>query len=129
MPTSYSLSYASTPLRGIFRDDIKMWYVFYVCEGRAFAVPSISTAVEVGTRGLSVVVEGPCVQVCIRVLSVHKCGRGGHGSEVSLSAKVLLGCEAGCEFSAEDGAGSVEHEDHHIRRCGTQIVGVTAARP
>jgi len=28
-----------------------MWSVFYGCEGRACAVPSISIAVEVGTRG------------------------------------------------------------------------------
>jgi len=129
MPTLYAFSYVITPVREIFRDDMKMWSVFYVREGRMCAVPSISIAVEVGMRGLSVVVEVPCAQVCTRVASVYRCGLGGCGSEVWLRAKVLRGCESVCEVSAEDGAGGIEHKHNHFRRCRAPIAGVTAARP
>jgi len=46
---------------------------------------------------------------------VERCGRGGGGCVVWLHARVLCGCEAGCEVLGEHGAGSGEHEDKQSR--------------
>jgi len=60
---------------------------------------------------------------------VEQCGRGGDGREEWLHARVLCGCETGCEVLKEHDAGGSEHEDKQSRRCCATIVGVAAARP
>ena len=46
-----------------------------------------------------------------------------------LHARVLCGCEAGCEVLVEHGAGSGDGEDKWSRCCRALIVGVSAALP
>jgi len=57
---------------------------------------------------------------------VQWCGREGGGIEVLWHARMLCGCEAGCEASVEHGAGSGDHEDKQSRRCRPPILGITA---
>ena len=56
------------------------------------------------------------------------CWVGGE-SEVWLHARVLCGCEAGCEFLWEHGAGSGKHKDKQSQRCHAPMVGVAVAHP
>ena len=61
----------------------------------------------------------------------QQCGWGGGGSEVWLHARVLCECEAVCDFLADLGAGSGEHEDKQnpSRRCCVPILGGVIGRP